>query len=51
MKVTTVQLSFICGMMIGFEYVDPEAAGAHTLVLDLLFVRIMIQHGEIEDME
>jgi hypothetical protein len=39
-------------MMLGFEYVDPEVNfGAHALILDLLFVRILIQHGEVEDFE
>lgn len=39
-------------MMLGFEYVDPEAHpdGAHALVIDLLFLRILIQHGEVEDL-
>ena len=49
MKVTAFSFNFICGMMLGFEYVGPEDAGAHTLVIDLLFVRVMIQHGEVED--
>jgi hypothetical protein len=51
LKVTTINFSFICGMMLGFEYVDPEMAGVHTLVIDVMFVRIMIQHGEVEDFE
>lgn len=49
MKITTVNINLICGMMLGFEYVGPEMVGAHTLILDLLFVRIMIQHGEIDE--
>lgn len=50
MKVTEISFSFLCGMMLGFEYVDPETSGgAHCLVIDLLFVRILIQHGEIAE--
>lgn len=51
MKVTTVQFHFLCGMMLGFEYVDPEVAGVHSLVIDILFLRILIQHGEVDDFE
>jgi hypothetical protein len=51
LKVTTVEFSLITGMMLGFEYVSPDAHpdGAHALVIDILFVRILIQHGNIED--
>jgi len=52
LKVTTFGVSLITGMMLGFEYVDPEAnAGAHALVIDILFLRILIQHGEVEDFD
>ena len=52
MKVTSVSFSLICGMMLGFEYVDPEQTGGyHALVIDILFLRILIQHGDIADFE
>jgi len=52
LKVTSISFSFICGMMLGFEYVDAEANnGIHALVIDILFLRILVQHGELEDYE
>ena len=50
MKVTEISFSLICGMMAGFEYVNPEVNdGIHALVIDLLFLRILVKHGDVED--
>jgi len=36
-----IEVSFITGMMLGFEYVQNPEDEVHYLVVDLLFVRFL----------
>jgi hypothetical protein len=39
MNTLEISADFICGAMLGFEFVKDE--GENVLILDLLFIRIM----------
>jgi hypothetical protein len=41
----TLELSLIAGLMIGAEYVQDPEEGAHFIVVDCLFVRILLGWG------
>lgn len=41
-----VNLSFISGVMAGFEFVEDEDAGVTYLVIDLFIVRILLDWSE-----
>ena len=51
MNVTTFGFNLISGMAVGIEFVSKEVAGVFTIVIDLLIVRVLIQHGPLEDYE
>lgn len=38
-------------MAVGLEFVGREEAGVPTVVIDLVILRILIQHGNPEDFE
>jgi hypothetical protein len=51
LNVTTFAFNLISGMAVGIEFVSKEVAGVFTIVIDLLIVRVIIQHGPLDDEE
>lgn len=51
MNVTTFGFNLISGMCVGIEFVNKEVVGVFTIIIDLLIVRVLIQHGPVEDFE
>lgn len=43
-----VDISFIAGLMLGFESAVDYDFGGQMIVLDLLFVRFLIKFGDFE---
>jgi hypothetical protein len=41
----SIELTFICGLMCGLEYVQDPDEGTHYLVVDFLFVRTLFSWG------
>jgi hypothetical protein len=51
LKITAIDFSLITGIMLGFEYVDPEQnEGFHALVIDIFFLRILVTHGDADNL-
>jgi hypothetical protein len=38
-------------MCVGIEFVNKEVVGVFTIIIDLLIVRVIIQHGLEEDFD
>lgn len=51
MNITTFGFNLISGMSVGIEFLSKEVAGVFTIAIDLLIVRIIIQHGPAEAFE
>jgi hypothetical protein len=51
LNVTTFGFNLISGMAVGIEFLSKEVVGVFTIVIDLLIVRVLIQHGPAEDFE
>ncbi len=48
---TVFSFHLISGMAVGLEFVGREQAGVATVVIDIVILRILIQHGNPEDFE